>query len=986
MIHLLLVDDEPAILEVGKVFLEDQGGFCVDVAESAKEAMALLKSRRYDVVVSDYEMPQTNGIAFLKAVRRFCPGMPFILFTGKGREEVVIEALNSGADFYLQKGGDVVAQFTELAHKVMQAVNRRWTERALAESEKNYRELVESLPNILFRADKKGEITYINKYGLAALGMSGEEVVGQKWDLYLHPDDRQAAWERGSEMVRTGEPVINHETRVLRGGDREKAFPVLLTFTPLWDGDAQFVGLHGIAVDISEREEAQEALRKAKTKYRIIAEGIYDGVTIGEKTGTITFASPSMERIIGYVPEEMVGQPYLRFVRGPDLKRIQEHFRRTLEGEYFEGLHVQVMQKDGRCADIEMNGGPVYNKEGEVYGAQSIMRDVTRQKKAEQALRESEERLNVTLRSIGDGVIVTDENGRVVMLNAVAEEMTGWTEEEALGQPLDEVFVIINERNRKPAENPVMRVIETGRVVGLANHTALIARDGSERLIADSAAPIRGRDGAIVGVVLVFRDVTAEKEAETERLRLAAIVESSEDAIFGTDLEGVVTSWNSAARTIFGYASEEVIGCHVSMLAPEDRKDEFMGVVERIKKGETTGHYESRRRKKDGKVFEVSITISSVRDEEGSIIGFSAISRDITRRNEAVRALKENEETMNLVITGANLGMWDWDPFSGELHFNQIYENMLQYGQGELERTDRLWDDLIHPEDYPRVQETMQTHLDGTHPYYHAEFRMRKKDGHWAWIRSQGRVVQRDEWGRAVRMTGVHQDITEVRGYEEALKKANKKLNILNGITRHDIVNQIVGLQGYLYLIGRSAGGDRALAGRVSSCMDLTGKIKRQILFTRDYEDMGVKAPEWQRVEEVVRRVAGDLGMSGVALTVETGPLEIFADPMLQKAIFNLLENSVRHGRRVSEIRVSFRESEEGGVLAIEDDGVGVPTEYKPHIFEAGYGKNTGYGLFLVKEILDITGMMISETGQEGEGAHFEIAVPEGLFRTRIAQ
>ncbi|MBP2145608.1 PAS domain S-box-containing protein [Methanofollis sp. W23] len=986
MIHLLLVDDEPAILEVGREFLEDQGGFCVDVAGSAEEAMACLRSHRYDAIVSDYEMPQTSGIAFLKAVRRLFPGMPFILFTGKGREEVVIEALNSGADFYLQKGGDPVSQFTELAHKVRQAVNRRWTERALRESEKNYRELVESLPNILFRADREGEITYLNKYGLAALEMSREEVIGQKWDLYLHPDDRQAAWERGSEMVRTGEPVINYETRVLRQRDREKAFPVLLTFTPLWDGDGQFVGLHGIAVDISEREKAQEALMEAETKYRVIAEGIYDGVTIGERDGTITFASPSMERIIGYTPEEMVGESYPSFVGGPDLERIQEHFRRTLEGEFFEGLHVRVVQKNGECADLEMNGGPVFDKEGGICGAQSIMRDVTRQRQAEQALRESEERLNVTLRSIGDGVVVTDEMGRVVMLNAVAEGMTGWIEKEALGHPLDEVFVIINEKTRRTAENPVTRVIETGRVVGLVNHTALIARDGSERLIADSAAPIRDRDGRIVGVVLVFRDVTTEKKAEAERLRLAAIVESSEDAIFGTDLEGVITSWNSAAETIYGYAPDEMIGRHVSMLAPEDRKSEFMAVVRRIRRGETTEHYESRRRRKDGREVEVSITISPMRDEDGSVTGFSAISRDITRRNEAVRALKESEETMNLVISGANLGVWDWNPSSGELLFNQIYEQMLRYDQGELERSDRLWDDLIHPEDYPRVQETLRAHIDGMIQYYHVEFRMRRGDGRWAWVRSQGKVVQRDEQGRALRMTGVHQDITEVRGYEEALKKANKKLNILNGVTRHDIVNQIVALQGYLYLIGRSAGADRALSGRVSSCMDLTDKIKRQILFTRDYENMGVKAPEWQGLEEVVRQAAGDLGVNGVALTVETGALEVFADPMLQKAVFNLFENSVRHGNEVSEIRVSFRESEEGGVLVIEDDGAGVPVEHKPQIFEAGFGKNTGYGLFLVREILDITGMTIAETGREGEGACFEIAVPEGLFRSRIGR
>src|SRR5947209_2150337 len=166
---------------------------------------------------------------------------------------------------------------------------------------------------------------------------------------------------------------------------------------------------------------------------------------------------------------------------------------------------------------------------------------------AQRRTQEGQELLRVTFTSMGDAVITTDSEGRVTSLNQVAGALTGWTQDEAARRPLEEVFRIVNEHTRQPVENPVKKVLAEGKVIGLANHTVLVAKDGSERPIDDSAAPIRDAGGVLRGVVLIFRDITERRKAEAARRQLAVIVESSEDAIISRDVDGLITSWNRGA-------------------------------------------------------------------------------------------------------------------------------------------------------------------------------------------------------------------------------------------------------------------------------------------------------------------------------------------------------------------------------------------------------------------------------------------------------
>jgi PAS domain S-box-containing protein len=223
-------------------------------------------------------------------------------------------------------------------------------------------------------------------------------------------------------------------------------------------------------------------------------------------------------------------------------------------------------------------------------------------------------------------------------------------------------------------------------------------------------------------------------------------------------------------------------------------------------------------------------------------------------------------------------------------------------------------------------------------------------------------------------------DITQRKLAEGALQLANRKLNLLSTITRHDILNQLTALLGYLEL-SRESVQDPSESSLITKEIEAARIIRRQIEFTRDYQEIGVRAPLWQNLQEIIVRIGGSLPLNGVILEVTLGTLEVYADPLLEKIFYNLMDNALKHGGRVT--RIGFQAAESGGGLAItcEDDGRGIPVEEKKMIFTQGFGRHTGLGLFLTREILSITGISIAETGEPGKGARFEITVPPGSYR-----
>ncbi len=541
-------------------------------------------------------------------------------------------------------------------------VGQARAERAMRHSGEEFKHLVAGVRDYaIFLLDVQGRVYTWNDGAERIKGYRPEEIIGQHFSCFYPKEVVTSGWpDHELQMAAATGRFEDEGWRIRKDGSR---FWANVVITALRDESGSVRGFLEIARDLTDRKQAEEKLRLSEERFRLMIENVKDyAIFMLDPQGRVVTWNEGAQRLKGYTAEEIIGQHFSRFYPEDPVRRgwPDEELRRAAAEGRFEDEGWRV-RKDGSRFWANVVITALRDESGMLRGFGKVTRDLTERRLAEenarrlvqeeaarkaaeesaQVIDRQREQLHVTLASIGDAVIVTDNQSGVTFLNAVAEELTGWRLDEAVGQPIKRVFHIINEESREVVENPVSKVFQEGRVVGLANHTVLLARDGREFPIEDSGAPIRGKDQAVGGAVLVFRDVTEARKALQNRIHLAAIVESSDDAIIGLSLDGTITSWNRGAKRLYGYTAAEVVGQPSSILAPSDHPDEQQTILERIKRGEFIEHYETVRVRKDGRRVDVALTISPIHNPVGKIIGASKIARDITSRKEEDRRRNE---------------------------------------------------------------------------------------------------------------------------------------------------------------------------------------------------------------------------------------------------------------------------------------------------------------------------------------------------------
>jgi len=342
---VLYVDDEQDLLDLGKLFLERSGRFSVTTAISAAVAMEMLKQQPFDAIVSDYQMPECSGVQFLKALRKDSD-IPFILFTGKGREEVVIEAINTGADFYLQKGGDTKAQFAELGHKILQAVSKR-------KAEQLYRTVFESTGTGMMILDEDKIISVVNREMERISGFSREEIEGKiLWTTFVSAEDVERM--NQYHLMRRDNPTSvpkNYEFGFLdRNG---KMITTYITVEMIPGTTKSIVSL----IDISRESAAKQELADSEEKFRSLTESLPEGIYMIQENRFV-YVNHAFCRIVGHTQTQLLALPdFSVLFPEPDRSRIKQVISDRLSGIQESNYYtVQCTQQDGIIVPLTVHG------------------------------------------------------------------------------------------------------------------------------------------------------------------------------------------------------------------------------------------------------------------------------------------------------------------------------------------------------------------------------------------------------------------------------------------------------------------------------------------------------------------------------------------------------------------------------------------------------------------------------------------------------
>lgn len=549
--------------------------------------------------------------------------------------------------------------------------------------------------------------------------------------------------------------------------------------------------------------------------------------------------------------------------------------------------------------------------------------------------------------------------------------------------------------------------------------------DGSRVYTLPHPKPLFDKDGNISGAISMIVDITDRKKAEQAILGLAAIVQSSDDAVISKNLNGVITSWNDSAERIFGYTAEETIGRSVTLLIPKDRLEEEPKILERLKRGERVDHFETKRLTKDGHLIDISLTISPVKDHNGIIIGASKIARDITDNKKTERIIIEGEERFKMAIAATGLGTWEYDPVNGKLNWSEECRKLYNIPE-DLTIDFTLFANQIYPADRAfaekAIGEAMNAGSDGN---YDIQFRIvRYGTGEIRWIRSQGKVYF-DLKGQPERFIGTVLDITEdriskdkleqiVKEKTDQLSKANKELEKSNSeleqfayVASHDLQEPLRKIQTFASRLQMKGDAmlNEELNNYIARIIQSSDKMSLLIKNLLNYARISRGDVQFVKTDlnEVLHSVIDDLQINifDKRATIEAADLPVIESLPLQmgQLFYNLLNNALKFSNndvlpviQISCDTLSAERIKELNLLpdmtyyqlGVKDNGIGFNSEYSKRIFEIFQRLNnkddypgTGIGLALCKKVTDNHNGLIFARGNENEGAVFTVILPE---------
>jgi PAS domain S-box-containing protein len=751
--------------------------------------------------------------------------------------------------------------------------------------------------------------------------------------------------------------------------------------------------LASVQVEMAER-------RQAESRNSAILEGISDGFIAMDREWRLTYVNGAGAKMVGRPPGELLGGNLWELWPHSYDSPFGLTYRRSVEENV--PLVVECYYPEPLNAWFEVRCYPSPD------GLLLFFTNTTERKRTQEQLRLLE---SATLQT-SDGILIVEvSRGSVrskdaVFVNPAFEQMTGFALRDLRGGaslPLIEEHLV--------------------NVPGARSELPVVRKDGAEFWAEISVEPIAGGMGEYTHYIWTLRDATERRQAALRSRLLSSIVESSEDAILAKNLDGIVLSWNRGAERIYGYSAGEIIGRRVSVLMPASAPDDYLSILEDLKRGRTMDHYEARRVRKDGREICVSLTVSPIRDESGAVVGGSSVARDITGQKRAQEALRFNEERYRSLVAATTQTVWTTDARGDVVADSPQWRAFT--GQSFEQIKGRGWMDAVDPRDRERAGVEWSNAVQRA-SIYQAEYRVRRSDGQYRYMSAHAvPVVEKD--GAVREWIGTSADITEARLAEEEVRRlnaelesrvvertaelqaANKELGAFAYSVSHDLRAPLRAVAGFTRILRDEYGAQlpeealRYLEVVRSNAVQMGELIDGLLAFSR----LGRQPLRKQLVEpsDLARQAWESMSAECAGRTVELvvedlPPCE--ADPLLLKQVFvNLLSNALKYTRTREVARIELgswpagdweREGAVAPPLAVDraevvymirDNGVGFDMRYADKLFgvfqrlhRAEEFEGTGIGLANVQRVVHKHGGTVWAWGETGRGATFYFTLP----------
>jgi PAS domain S-box-containing protein len=798
-------------------------------------------------------------------------------------------------------------------------IERKRIEKELRESEEKYRAIFESFHDVYFKTDKEGLVTIISPSVQARAGWNPEEIIGHDvTDFFLNPDDRDVMLQ---SLIESG--AVNDYELKLKAKDG-KVVETSACSQLIIGKDGQPIGVEGVLRDITERKRAEEALRESEEKYRDLVENLTEVVYAIDINGKIQYISLAIQPLMGYSPKEMEGRTFAGLLHKEDLPQAMERFKVLLSGHTTLPREYRIKAKSGEIRWVHTSNRPVF-KGDRVVGVQGVLSDITERKKAEEALRENEERFRTMVETAPGMLMISDAKGNNIYVSPNCEKLTGYKQKELQS----EMKWWVHEDDTPRARKIFERTFQKG-VGGKDFEYKAVKKNGDIWYASSAWEPLRNKEGKLLGVVMQTIDITERKKTEAalreSEEKYRAIFESINDVYYRTDREGKVTLISPSVRTQAGWDPEEIIGKPVTdfYCDPSDREK----MMEKLKESGTVNDYELKLLSKDGSVIEASASSNLVFNKNGQPEGVEGVLRNITERKRAEEELQAREAYLDHLIDGAQEAIIMADDDGKARRINKEFTKLFGYTQKEAEG--RVLDDLIVPEDLKETAKSITENVArGKRVAFEAIRRNKNKTLIDVSVLASPIVIS----GKQVGTYGIYRDITERKKTEEQIKASLKEKEILLQEIHHRVKNNMQIISSLLNLQSRHIKDKQSheLFKSSQNRVKSMALIHERLYQSKDFNKIDVA----DYVRGLINHLFITFGVNKDAILLNVKIKNIFLNVdtaipcglIINELVSNSLKHAFPDGKK-GEIKISMHPLNKNEVeLVVSDNGVGMPEE-----------------------------------------------------------